>query len=95
MVLFEKDFQEQIENCKNKLNIHDDQHIINQICYGKIKFVKPKYNMTYTNYKHYKQGICEINYTKEEVLEAANNPIIFHYTGAKPWEYKNLPFSEE
>ncbi len=93
--LREKEFEDKIEYCKNNLNIHDDQHIINQICYGKIKFVKPKYNTTFTNYRHYKQGNSEIIYSKEEILEAANNPIIFHYTGAKPWEYKNLPFSDD
>ncbi len=73
--------------------IFHDQDTLNGVLYDKIKLLPIKYNLQAgflyecfaNNYKN------EVN----EVLEAAKNPVIIHYTGSKPWKkgVKN-PFSK-
>lgn len=71
-----------------------DQHIFNKVCYGKILNIPPKYNATIKYQELYKLPEAEAFYTKKEISEAIDNPVILHYTGElKPWKYSNLQLS--
>ena len=70
-----------------------DQHIFNRVCYGHIKKVHPKYNVTQTNINYYNSDIATIAYTYDDVKDAFEHPIIYHYTGPfKPWNSYNLKY---
>ncbi len=90
------------DNLKQKLETYIgqfkgsvDQYIYNKVCYGRVKFLPCKFNVTQINFPIYKdRKQTQIVYSDREVLEAAEDPVIFHYTGfKKPWIYNNLPFS--
>ncbi len=56
-----------------------DQCILNKVCYGKILYLNPKYNINYL-------FLNKEYYTKEELNDLLFNPIIYHYFGySKPW----------
>ena len=63
-----------------------DQDVINIVCYGRIKILSPKYNVTV---RHLFINDIRLNdlYSKEEIEEAKNNPSIIHYLcEQKPWQ---------
>lgn len=71
-----------------------DQHIFNKVCYGKILNIHPKYNLTLKYQELYQLPEAETFYTKQEIREAIENPVIMHYTGdRKPWIFANLQLS--
>lgn len=71
-----------------------DQHIFNKVCYGKILNIPPKYNLTLKYQELYNLPEANAFYTKQEIDDAINSPVIMHYTGdRKPWKYANLQFS--
>lgn len=81
---------------------HHDQGILNAVCNKKIMYVHPKYNLSSYYLSHNYKLLYKNNtpfYTKEEVNEAKQNPVIIHYTSGyynRPWElncrhpYKNI-----
>ena len=89
-------FLDYIAQCDGKV-FHHDQGVINHVFQGKIKIVEPIYN-SMTPYHTIKyEGMIKIYnvqktyYSKEQIVEAKNNPVIIHYTEAfctRPW-YKN------
>lgn len=81
-------------NCIGKFQGSVDQHIFNKVCYGRIKNIAPKYNVTPIYRELYKKEKAEVFYTKKELIEAIENPFIFHYTGVfKPWLYNDITLS--
>lgn len=91
----EDNLRTQLEALIGKFDDSVDQHIFNIVCYGRVKLLPCKYNVTYTNYPIYKsKKHTELFFMEKEIDEAVNSPVIFHYTGSlKPWQYKDLPFS--
>ena len=60
-----------------------DQDIMNNVCYGKIKLLPPKYNAIVCHL--FINGIILNDaYTKEEIEEAKENPLLIHFL-EKPW----------
>lgn len=73
-----------------------DQHIMNKVCYGKIFFLPPKYNISTSSLKIFESDAIKIFYSMQEVEQAYKNPVIFHWTGGnKPWQYYNLFLAHE
>ncbi|MEY8374768.1 glycosyltransferase family 8 protein [Lachnospiraceae bacterium 56-18] len=65
-----------------------DQDIINSVCYNHIYFLPFKYNVM-TKYSKWTISEYESIFSKYELMEAWNNPVIIHYADRlKPW--KNL-----
>ncbi len=66
-----------------------DQDALNALIYGNWKRMPLKYNLTMILDNNYENKFsC---FTKEELREAKNKPIIIHYTGgSKPWQLKNI-----
>ena len=61
-----------------------DQDVINIVCKGKIKSLDYKYNAQDTYYRQYPEVMANRN--KTNILKAAKNPVIIHYTASvKPW----------
>lgn len=95
----EENLEEKFIKFINKYNgsvPHHDQGVINGVCKGKIKILKPEYNlmppMILQNAEQIK-GYHEIkNYYKQSELNfAKQNPIIIHYTECfynRPWRKK-------
>lgn len=70
--------------------VHSDQDIINAVCFDKVYWLPPKYNVTngYTRKHHKKVDLSVTSYSKDELKEAADSPVIIHYIGKrKPWFY--------
>ena len=75
---------------------YGDQHIINNLFYDKIGLLPPKYGMFFINKKTIKKYLKfkPLIYTKKELFESINKPIIRHIWGRnikgtffykKPW----------
>lgn len=65
-----------------------EQDIINYVCYPKIKIMSKNGLITPHHFLNFdtEEKLNNASWTKEEILEARNNPIQFHYAGsAKPW----------
>ena len=72
-----------------------DQHLVNKVCYGKIKNVNHKYNWTITMENSYLQDEY-YPYSKNYMDTVYKNPAIYHTTGPnKYWNCSNLRFSKE
>lgn len=91
----ENNLRKSLEALIGKFDDSVDQHIFNIVCYGRVKLLPSKYNVTYTDYPIYKsKKNTELLFMEKEIDEALNSPVIFHYTGSlKPWRYNDLPFS--
>lgn len=64
--------------------------VINKVCKGKIKIVSPKFNLMsgLISYKHSKFNGIRNFYSKKELNEAIENPVIIHYLSGfynRPW----------
>ena len=71
-----------------------DQHIYNKVCYGKIKKIPLKYNVTQSCENLYKTNLCGVYWTKLELDTAMQDPVVYHYTCSyKPWRYFNLRYA--
>lgn len=71
-----------------------DQDIINGACYNHIKHIHYKYNCMITKYENVPEQLLNI-FSKEEVLEAHNKPIIIHYAAEeKPWKSFSCALSD-
>ena len=80
----------------HKLKQHD-QTALNIICNKNNKLMHPKFNFaafsSNKEFDDYKAPLVEF-YTEEELYEAYNHPVNFHYSsvfGAKPWNKKYVP----
>lgn len=80
----------------NKKKYYGDQHIINALFRDKINFLPPKFGTWFMTGKYIKnyESLKPIIYTKNELIEANNKPIIRHLWGTtkegiflsnKPW----------
>lgn len=77
-------WEEWLRLSKNKYEYHD-QDILNMTCKDRILYLKPKYNSTYPIRA---KGAENWNlFTKEELSE---QPVIYHFTAAKPWNAKYI-----
>jgi len=79
----------------NKLNPkmleQTDQDAINIVCAGEKVILHPKYNLL----SCYTDPIYFTSYSEKEMTEAAENPVIIHYTTSiKPWIPENFPLNE-
>lgn len=82
---FEK-FLQEISAGKRQVRL-PDQDLINLVCFGKILVLPQKYGALYNviKQKRYKNSFAIFG-SKDEWLEAKQNPIIVHYAGPfKPW----------
>jgi len=71
-----------LEMSQNKYP-NQDQDILNIACYGKIKIIPCKFNASPRNLFNTKS---EAVYSKTEIEEAKNNPVVIHYSDSrKPW----------
>lgn len=82
-----------------------DQGVLNAVLSGKVKVLKPEYNvvstmlmMNYVNLIRYRKPVNF--YSKEELSYAKNNPVIIHYTSGfyvvRPWiEGSNHPKKDD
>lgn len=93
----EKAFLQSLKRNAHRLN-QMEQDILNIVCHGKIKQLDLKYVVCSYMWDYYK---CEDdfendkNYSKEELVEAMQNPIQLHYaTSIKPWKNVNCTKSE-
>lgn len=91
------DFTNQAVKCIQDYNgniAYHDQGVINKILRDKILFIEPKYNATSQYFignlnKLVKYKYFNVFYTAEQIKEAAENPVLIHFTGiyyARPWE---------
>lgn len=76
----------------NGLVYHQDQGIINRVCNGHIMILPPKYNALSYFYSHPYKVLLATNtpfYSKDEITEAKNNPVMIHFTEGyfgRPWK---------
>lgn len=63
-----------------------DQDIVNIVFKGKISFIPPKYNATFSFFISTGSQIDKLKqkYSPAEISEALN-PVVLHYTGNNPW----------
>ncbi|MDR1826521.1 MAG: glycosyltransferase family 8 protein [Rickettsiales bacterium] len=88
--IFEK-LVAQTEKLNPKMLEQTDQDAINIVCAGKKLLLHPKYNLLscYTDASHF------TSYGEKEMKQAAENPVIIHYTtGIKPWIPGHFPLNE-
>ncbi|MDR0715759.1 MAG: hypothetical protein LBF25_03265, partial [Puniceicoccales bacterium] len=77
-----------------------DQDVLNKVCFGRIKFLGPKYNL-YAWLPSKVKSSQEIRknlenfFGKDQVEEACTNPCIVHFAGPKPWKNQSLPYADE
>lgn len=72
---------------------HHDQGVINSVCNGRIKVLRPNCNVLCTIFEFNVEQIQQLYhikyyYTEEEIENAKVNPIFVHYTAAyynRPW----------
>jgi lipopolysaccharide biosynthesis glycosyltransferase len=76
-----------------------EQDVLNLCCYPKVGFLPLNYvacTYIWDLYKDDIDYISDINYSKEELLDAMMNPMQIHYAGTtKPWNTNNCTKSEE
>ncbi len=73
-----------------------DQHIINKVCYGRIKHLNPMYNVTLTNMNLYYGAKINIFLSPKDSNEIISDPAIFHWSGPrKPWKFYDMPYAYE
>lgn len=70
------------------------QDTLNPLFYNNWKICLPKYNLHHF-YLQYPFKVEDLPYTKDEIKDSIENPIIVHYSGAmRPWEYLDInPYS--
>lgn len=78
-----------------KRNFHyQDQDILNITCKGRIVFLPPALcKLTYLSDISYVQCIGEL-FSEQEVHDVINNPVIIHYAGEKPWNYRRVSYAD-
>ncbi|EGQ7902709.1 glycosyltransferase family 8 protein [Vibrio alginolyticus] len=83
----EKRFKDYLEKNSHRL-IQPEQDVLNFCCHprvGKLPLRNMVCNYVYSMYDR-KEFVDEVNYTKEELLDAYDNPIQLHYASrVKPW----------
>ncbi len=62
------------------------EDIINYVCKDKIQHIPLKFNYTLHFYKYSDVLTSDPVYSMDEYNKAEKNPVIFHYTLAKPWK---------
>ncbi len=73
--------------------VFQDQDIINITCKHRILFLPPTLcRLTYASEDAYLACIGEV-FSEKEVYDALKNPVIFHYAGQKPWNYRKAPYA--
>lgn len=71
-----------------------DQDVINRVCLGKIKKLDYKWNVQDSFYRAKPERA--VNPHCEEIIKAAANPAIIHYTQArKPWNSLGMPRAQD
>ena len=90
-----KKFSDFIEENNDKLKQHD-QTVINIVCKDKVCKLDPKYCIfnRHATKKTAEKYICSLNpktaYSKEEMVNAANDPTVIHFVH-KPWKDQKAP----
>lgn len=70
---------------------HNDQGVLNAICYKRILRVHPKYNFQCPMFEYTPEQLQKMipnYYTEKEIIEARENPVFIHYTTGfsnRPW----------
>jgi len=70
---------------------HNDQGVINAICYQRILRLHPKYNFQCPMFEYKPEQLRKLipnYYSEKEILEARENPVFIHYTTGfsnRPW----------
>ena len=89
----DKCFDYFISNGKSKFT-YPDQEVLNHVCLGKVKVVKPKFNAITPFFEYNRNQILKLSnakidyYKQEELDEAIQNPVVIHYAGSeycRPW----------
>lgn len=71
-----------------------NQHIINKTCFGHIKLLPFKWNVTQSNEDVYTSNKALLAMTHSEAEQAYKNPAIYHYTNIwKPWKYRDIKYA--
>ncbi len=59
-----------------------DQDILNVVCYNRVKYLSPRYNLQQTAYFETNHSL----YSDREMYISTTYPVIIHYSGnIKPW----------
>ncbi len=94
----EQKFIECFEKNLNRLN-QAEQDVLNLVCYNKIKFLHLRFlvcSYLYDLYKTPEDFDIDINFSKEEICEAYQNPVQLHYaTKEKPWKNPTIAKAEK
>lgn len=78
--------QDMIDDVSSCFYTYNDQDVINKHCYQGIGLIELKYNFMAPYLKNIAATSSALN---EDVFEAAQDPVIVHYsTRKKPWKYK-------
>lgn len=74
-----------------------DQDILNELLYGKIKFLEPEWNIMLPLTQHSIQALLITPQASRQHYERAmENPAIFHWNGwPKPWVCPDVPYGNE
>ncbi|MDR0595592.1 MAG: glycosyltransferase family 8 protein [Puniceicoccales bacterium] len=80
--------------------VYPDQDALNKLCYDKIKFLDPKYNLfsyqlARTKKSQELQKKLENLFGKEQFEKACVNPSIVHFAWLKSWRNPSLPYADE
>lgn len=82
-----RNLEEQWNRWAKERLYYQDQDILNITCRGAMRYVPPKYNrLAYMEKSDYDRFVSEGIFTREECLEAMEDPVIVHYAGDKPWK---------
>jgi len=74
--------------------VYQDQDILNITCKNKIIFLPPSLcKLTYISDATYLECKGRL-FTEKEINDVINNPIIIHYAGEKPWNYRSIAYSD-
>ncbi len=93
----EEKFDEFIHNKVDTEKVSEcpDQDAINAVCFDKILDIPFKYDVMLhmgidNPYEsNYSAQVC---FSEDEWVEGINNPVVIHYTLAKPWKNSSTPF---
>ncbi|MDR0679767.1 MAG: glycosyltransferase family 8 protein, partial [Puniceicoccales bacterium] len=83
-----------------KTLVYPDQDALNKLCFGKVKFLNPEYNLFSYRLSKIKesqelQKKLENLFGKEQFEKACLNPSIVHFAWLKSWRIPSLPYADE
>ena len=79
-------YEQWLELSRQDIFVYPDQDILNKTCDGKILYLPMRYNYMPGPGGRFEDPIKVGTYTKQDYIEAVDNPAIVHYILRQPWK---------